>query len=112
KKRKEEIEVRNTADQAIYTSEKALRDGGDKVPADVKSAVEKKVEAVRGALNGKDTEAIRRATNELFQEAQKIGAAMYGQAGPEAAPGGEGGPQGPGGPSGGEDVVEGEFKEA
>ncbi|MBI3362861.1 MAG: molecular chaperone DnaK [Chloroflexi bacterium] len=112
KKRKEEIEVRNTADQAIYTSEKALRDGGDKVPADVKSAVEKKVEAVRSALNGKDAEAIRRATNELFQEAQKIGAAMYGQAGPEAAPGGEGGPQGPGGPSGGEDVVEGEFKEA
>jgi molecular chaperone DnaK len=112
KKRKEEIETRNQADQAVYTAEKALRDGGDKVPGDVKSAVEEKVAAVRQALGGQDIEAIKRAVNDLYQAVQQIGASMYSQpGGPEA-----GGPAGPdGGPrdgKGGDDVVEGEYKEA
>jgi molecular chaperone DnaK len=84
------------------------------VPAEVKSAVEQKVEAVRSTLNGTDVEAIRRATQALYQEVQKVGAAMYGQPGPGGAPGGDGGPEGgptDGGPAG-DDVVEGEFKEA
>ena len=121
KKRKEEVETRNTADAAVFTAEKALRDGGDKVPADVKSAVENKIEGVKKALEGKNQEAIKTATNDLYQEVQKIGSAMYGgQAGPGM--GGQGGPGGPGGPEGGspgggdgkggDDVVEGEFKEA
>ena len=118
KKRKEEVETRNTADAAVFTAEKALRDGGDKVPADVKSAVEKKIEGVKKALEGKNQEAIKTATNDLYQEVQKIGSAMYGgQAGPGM--GGQGGPGGPEGGSpgggdgkGGDDVVEGEFKEA
>jgi len=50
KQRREEVEARNTADAAIFTAEKALREGGDKVPADVKSSVETKVTAVRKAL--------------------------------------------------------------
>jgi hypothetical protein len=115
------VETRNTADAAVFTAEKALRDGGDKVPADVKSAVEKKMEGVKKALEGKNQDAIKKATNELYQEVQKIGSAMYGgQAGPSM--GGEGGPGEPGGPAGGapggdgghrgDDVVEGEFKEA
>ncbi len=118
KKRKEEVETRNTADAAVFTAEKALRDGGDKVPADVKSAVEKKIEGVKKALEGKNQDAIKTATNDLYQEVQKIGSAMYGgQAGPGM--GGQGGPGEPGGGSpgggdgkGGDDVVEGEFKEA
>jgi molecular chaperone DnaK len=117
KKRKEEVETRNTADAAVFTAEKSLREGGDKVPADVKGEVEARVADVRKALEGKDLEAIKRATNELYQAVQKIGAAMYG--GPEAgqAPGGEGAADGSGqagdgkGP-GGDDVVEGQFKEA
>jgi molecular chaperone DnaK len=117
KRRKEEVETRNAADAAVFTAEKALRDGGDKVPADVKSAVEKKMEGVKKALEGKNQDAIKKATNELYQEVQKIGSAMYGgQAGPTM--GGDGGPGGPeGGAPGGEgnrgdDVVEGEFKDA
>jgi molecular chaperone DnaK len=132
KQRREEVEARNAADAAIFTAEKALREGGDKVPADVKTSVEAKVAAVRKALDGKNAEAITRATNELYQAVQGIGAAMYSQgdqggqgsgpgAGPDmgGAPGGSpgGGPNGPAGegPSngqGGDDVVEGEFKEA
>ena len=108
KKRKEEVETRNTADAAVFTAEKALRDGGDKVPANVKSQVEEKVAAVKKALEGKDLEAIKRATNDLYQVVQQIGAAMYGQAGPGVG----GQPGSPGDGKGGDDVVEGEFKEA
>jgi molecular chaperone DnaK len=121
KKRKEEVETRNTADAAVFTAEKALRDGGDKVPADVKSAVEQKMEVVKKALEGKNQDAIKKATNELYQEVQKIGSAMYGGQAGGPGMGGEGGPGGSGGPEGGapggdgnrgDDVVEGEFKEA
>jgi molecular chaperone DnaK len=119
RKRKELIEARNTADNAVYTAEKALRDLGEKVPADVKTSVEEHVAKVRGVMNGEDTETIRRETEALFQEVQKIGAAAYQQSAPEAAaaPGGESAPEpdtsGPEtGPSGsdGEDVVDGEFR--
>jgi len=128
KQRRDEVEARNTADAAIFTAEKALREGGDKVPADVKSSVETKVTAVRKALEGTNPEAITRATNELYQAVQAIGSAMYGQGGPTGptggpgagpdmggAPGGgpTGGPgAGPANGQGGDDVVEGEFKEA
>ncbi len=111
KKRKEEVEVRNQADAAVFTAEKALREGGDKVPGDVRSRVEEKVAAAKKALEGKDLEAIKRTRDELYQVVQQIGAAMYGQAGagPDmgSAPGGTSGDG-----KGGDDVVEGEFKEA
>jgi len=116
KKRKESIETRNAADSAVFTAEKALRDGGDKVPADVKSAVEKKIEGVKKALEGKNEDAIKQATNDLYQEVQKIGAAMYGAqgGGPNMGgtpPPGSAGPSDEGG-NRGDDVVDGEFKEA
>ncbi len=112
KKRKEEVETRNAADGAMFTAEKALKDGGDKVPGNVKTQVEEKVAAVKQALEGKDLEKIKSATNDLYQVVQQIGSAMYGSGGPEgAAPGGD--PGTPGGPNkGGDDVVEGDFKEA
>jgi molecular chaperone DnaK len=111
KRRKEEVEVRNQADAAVYTAEKALRDGGDKIPGDVKKRVEEKAAAVKKALEGKDIEAIKRARDDLYQVVQQIGAAMYGPpgAGTGSAPGGE---PGPGDGKSGDDVVEGEFKEA
>jgi molecular chaperone DnaK len=119
KRRREEVETRNAADAAIFTAEKAVREGGDKVPADVKASVEEKVAAVRKALDSKDTEAVKRATEALYQAVQGIGAAMY-SSGPQAGPGAGGGPgpegDGSSGPSGqkpgGDDVVEGEYKEA
>ncbi|MCC7361022.1 MAG: molecular chaperone DnaK [Anaerolineales bacterium] len=123
KARREQVETRNAADAAIFTAEKALRDGGEKVPGNVKAAVEDKVKALRKALEGSDLAAITTATNELYQVVQQVGSAMYGeqggpQGGPEqpggAGPDMGGGPHGPGGPNpnGGDDVVEGEFKDA
>jgi molecular chaperone DnaK len=115
RKRKDLIEVRNHADNAIYTAEKALRDLGDKVPAEVKSNVEAAVVKVRGVMNGDNTEEIRRETDALMQVVQQIGAAAYGATGPQQAgpePGPEGGPgqtSPPPGPDG-EDVVDGEFR--
>ena len=110
RQRKEEIEARNTADSAIYTTEKSLRDAGDKVPAPIREEVNRKIEALRSTMAGKDLRAIQSATSELYQAAQTIGTAMYQAGQPEAGsppPGGEGGGPAPSG----DDVVEGEFKQ-
>ncbi len=115
-KRREEIETRNTADTMAYTAEKTLRENKDKIPADLNSEVEAKVAAVKSALQGADTEAIKRTSQELNATMQKIGEAIYKQQQPPP-PGGEqqppppppGGEGGPGGKD--EGTVEGEFRE-
>ena len=115
--RREEIELRNQADSLAYTAEKALRDQGDKVEADVKSEVEAKTEAVRDALQGSDSETLKQAMTELGESVQKIGAAMYAEAdaegAPEAAPApnGETPAEGDGEAAPEEEAVEGEFRE-
>ncbi|MEK7641004.1 MAG: molecular chaperone DnaK [Patescibacteria group bacterium] len=78
KQKKELAEAKNQADNLVYVSEKALKDGGDKVPADVKEAVTKKIEAVKAVKDGQDAEAIKKAVSELSAEIQKIGQAMQG----------------------------------
>ena len=111
--RREEIELRNQADSLAYTAEKTLREQAENVPVDVKSEVETKVKAVRDALQGPDAEAVRTAVTELGESMQKIGAAMYEQASPEAAPGADGEApaeeEGEAEPE--EDTVEGEYRE-
>ncbi|NLG49218.1 MAG: Hsp70 family protein, partial [Chloroflexi bacterium] len=108
KRRKEEIEQRNQADTLAYTAEKMLRDAGDKVPADVRSDIESKIQAVRDALQSGNVDQIRQRSNELSQAVQQAGASMYQQqpgGGPTPPPGGEeGGHEG-------EETVEGEFRE-
>lgn len=79
RRKKDLVEVKNSADNLIYVSEKAIRDAGDKAPADVKDAINKKIEALKSVKDGQDTEMIRRATSELSAEIQKIGASMYGK---------------------------------
>jgi len=113
-KRREEIEVRNSADSLAYTAEKTLRDYKDKIPDDVNQEIENKIANVKSALQGQDIDSIRNATQELSQAMQKVGASVYqepGQPPPsEEGPGGEE----PGGeePGGGEEgTVEGEFRE-
>ena len=107
RKRKELVEARNNADNAVYTAEKVLRDLGEKVPADLKSKVEEGTSNVRQVMNSDDAEGIRKATEELNQVVQQVGTAAYQQAGPEqGAP--EGGPSQGAGPD--EDVVDGEFR--
>lgn len=111
-RKKELIEARNSADNAVYTAEKALRDLGEKVPADVKTKVEEHVAKVRDVMNSEDVESIRQTTEALNQVIQEVGAAAYQQAGPQQAAGPEGSsPEGesPSG-DGGEDVVDGEYR--
>jgi molecular chaperone DnaK len=106
RKRKELIEVRNHADNTAYAAEKALREFGEKVPAEVKSDIEAKVAEVRSVAQGEDVEKIKSATDALGQAIQKIGASVYEQN--PAAGGGEASqPSGNEGP----EVVEGEVKE-
>ncbi len=119
-KKREEIETRNTADSLVYTAERTLREHGDKIPADLKQEVDGKVAAVRSALQGTDVNYLRSTTQELSEVMQKIGAAVYQQAGPPPPPPGDEAPagEGPAGdapeggpPEGEEGTVEGEFRE-
>jgi molecular chaperone DnaK len=78
-KRKEEVETRNSADSLVYTTEKTLREHGDKIRADLKQDVEGKIAAVRTALQGQDVNAISKSTQELSEAVQKIGSSVYQQ---------------------------------
>ena len=109
--RKEQVEQRNQADNLAYSAEKTLRDLGDKVPADVRTDLEAKIQAVRDAIQGTDVSLMRRRSEELSQALQQLGASMYQQegGGTTPPPGGEQG--GSGGPGEDETTVEGEFRE-
>jgi len=87
KKKQELIETKNLADTMVYTTEKMLRDVGDKVKADDKKEIEEKIEALKKVKEGEDVEAIKKAADELSQLAQKVGAEMY-KAGEQAGAGG------------------------
>ncbi len=76
KKKKELVEARNIAEQMIYTAEKALKDNADKISEDIKKAVEEKVARLKDVKERDDLEAIKKATEELSTEMQKIGEAM------------------------------------
>jgi len=88
KKRKEEIEVRNKADQSLYAAEKMLQDTGGKLQADDKAAVESAIEALKSAISGNDAEAMNRAMEQLTQAQHKAAEALYKSG--AAAQGGEG----------------------
>jgi molecular chaperone DnaK len=77
KKKKEAVEARNLADTLVYTTEKALRESGEKIAAEKKKPVQEKIEALKKVKDGDDIEAIKKATEELSQEAQKIGQELY-----------------------------------
>jgi molecular chaperone DnaK len=111
RKRRDEIELRNTADSLAYSTEKIVRENADKIDADLKSEVEGKIAAVRSQLQSGDADGIRSAVDELSAAAQKIGQAVYGSQG---APGADGASEaGPGGEEGQaeEGTVEGECRE-
>ena len=108
-KRKEEVETRNTADNMAYMAEKTLRDNKDKVSAELNKEIEGKVTAVREALKGGNIEAVKRASQELNDAMQKIGAEAYKQQQQQQPP-----PPGNQPPPGGkkdDGTVEGEFHE-
>ena len=88
-KRKEEAEVRNIAEQQVYSIDKLLNENADKLDDSVVSDVREANDKVRTALEGEDIEAIKAAQEALNQKAQKIGEALYAQAQAEAAAAGE-----------------------
>jgi len=86
KKRREEIETRNRADQAVYGAEKMLLDMGEKLPADDKTAVQTAVDALKAAVSGNDVAAMSKAMDQLTQVQHKAAEALYKQ-GASASPG-------------------------
>ena len=95
KKRREEIETRNRADQAVYAAEKMIQDMGDKLPSSDKAAVESAVEALKSAISGGEAAAMTSAMEQLTQAQHKAAEALYKTTGATGAPGAEG--QGPAG---------------
>jgi molecular chaperone DnaK len=93
RKRKETVEVRNGADTLVYTSEKTLKDLGDKVPEDTKKAVEDAAAEVRTALAGDDLDEIKAKADALQQASFKLAEIVY-QSGQAAEAGGEAGEAG------------------
>ena len=117
KKRKEEVEIRNSAEQLVFQSEKSLSDLGDKVDAADKSAVEAEINKVKEALKGTDSQMIKAASDELSKKfgeiAQKVYAQQAPQGGDAANMGGGfagGAQQGNNGAAGG-DFVDADFTE-
>jgi len=88
-KKKELIEAKNLADNLIYTSEKTLRESGDKISAELKKEVEEKIQDLKKVKEGDNIDEIKQKTADLSQTIQKIGAEMYRASGgkkPEEGP--------------------------
>lgn len=102
KKKKELVDLKNTAEMMYFTAEKSLKDYGDKVPAEVKTEVEEKMTALKTAKEGSDEAAIKSATEALSNAMSKVGEAMQkanaeaqSTGTPEAEPKTEGSTDGP-----------------
>jgi molecular chaperone DnaK len=89
KKRREDAEARNSAEQLVYSTEKLLVDNADKLPDDVKTDVQAAVGELKTALEGTDVEAVKAKTQHLATVSQRIGEAIYSQqqSAPADAPG-------------------------
>jgi molecular chaperone DnaK len=112
RRRREEIEQRNRADQAVYTAERVLADAGDKLPASERSALESAIADLKKAIESNDQAAMRRGLDVLTQAQHRAAEVLYRQqqAGP-GAPGGAAGGAAPGGEGGGQpggDVIDAE----
>jgi molecular chaperone DnaK len=119
KKRKELVEARNHADGSIHSLEKSLKEYGDKLQPDQKSAIETEIAGLKSVMDGEDVEAIKAKTESLLQASMKLGEVIYKAAQEAEAAGGAApphpeaeahGPQGGAGQSG-EKVVDAEFTE-
>ena len=108
-KRRAMIEARNTADNAVYTSEKTLKDLGDKVPADLKTRVEEAIKQVRVTRDQDDSEAINQSVEALMKVLQEVGQAAYQQPGNQTGAASEK-PEDSAHDDG--DFVDGEFRQA
>ena len=108
RRQREDVQLRNTADNTVYMAEKMLGENADKIADELKTELEGKISAVRAALQGQDISQIQATLEELQASVQQVGQAVYSQTGgpEESQDPGEGPPQEP--PEG---TVEGEFRE-
>ncbi len=108
KKRKAVIEARNHADSLVYSTEKSLKEHGDKVAAGDRAAIEQALSDLKGVLDSEDADLVRSKTEALAQASMKLGEAMYRsqQGGPEGGPSAETGSAAPD-----EGVVDADFEE-
>ena len=116
KQRKEEVEVRNRADQAVYAAEKFLKESGEKLPAADRMAIESATNDVKSALDANDAKAINRTLDALMQAQQKAAENLYRGAetpggGPETGPGAPGAGAGASGTGHADDVIDAEVVE-
>ena len=114
KKKREEIDIRNSADQMVFQTEKALGELGDKVDAGEKADVEAKLNALKEALKGTDIEAIKAKQEELQKAFYAISEKVYKQAAEAQQAAGQqpgAGAAGNGGSTGDDGVVDADFKE-
>ena len=111
KRRREKVEARNHADAMIHSTEKDLKEYGDKIGAADKEAIERAVADLKGVLDGEDPSAIQSKTEVLGQARMKLGEAMYRASQGQEAGGAPGGGGTSGGGDQGEKVVDAEFEE-
>lgn len=113
KRKQKLIEARNNADTLIYTTEKSLRDLGDKVDATLRGDIESKVEALKKVMQGDDAEAITRAADELAQASHKLAEQLYAQkaGGPTEDAGASQGSGADAGKKDDDDVVDADYTE-
>ncbi len=110
-KRKEEVDIRNEADQMVYQTEKILDEMGDKVDAADKSSIDAALNKVKEALKGTDTQAIKGATEELKKAFYAVSEKLYAQQGGQPGPGPDMGGAGfSGGQPGGDNVVDADYE--
>jgi molecular chaperone DnaK len=108
-RRREEAETRNRADELVYTTEKSLRELGDKVDASEKAKIESAIGEVKEALKGSDVQAIKTSMENLVQASHKLAEQVYAQASAaEGAPGA--GEAETGSPAGEDEVIDADFE--
>jgi len=128
KKRREVVDLKNQADQLVYSTEKTLKEHGEKVSADTRGKIENAVNNLKEVAKGEDPEAIKKAIENLSETGQELGKVLYEEAAKkQAEAGGQAGPAGPAGPTGpadagappqegevkrkgGDDVIDAEFE--
>ena len=110
KKKRELIDARNMADSLIYTTEKSIKEAGDKVDDATKGNINQAIEALKKAMEGEDTEEIKRLSDELTQASHKLAETMYAQASAEAQAQGDSG-ESTTEPPKDDDVVDADFEE-
>ncbi len=111
KKRREEIDVRNNADQMVYQSEKTITDLGDKLDATDKGELENKINALKEALKGSNVEDIKAKQEDLQKKFYEVSSKVYNAAGAQGAPQGEPQPGAQSGPAGDDGYVDADYKE-